>query len=405
MADSLKPRVEPLTVDEGIIDGPLKLTPLVLGAGVYGFDYNTADTLESTVPEQAVRTAFRYGIRTLDTSPYYTTSETVLGHVFDAIRDEFPRESYQIITKVGRYGRTKEDGFDYSPERVRASVQRSMDLMRTDYLDGVYCHDVEFVSEQVDDAGHEGWKVGPDGKIRDDDLERWGLRDEDAGTIRGPGDEKVLAALKELFKLKKEGVIRAVGFSGFPLPTTLRLARLTAHHLEPLDLLQTYCLHTLQNNTLSTYLPLLYAAGVKQIMCASPLSMGLLRSAAAPQWHPASPALQDANQAAIRACSAKGLKLEDVALGYGFSSAKPRGAEGRETPTVVGLSTADEVHETMRVYRALYPAGGAKRTGREPGEPLEGAAEGVEQQLELEKECVAIFKESGTYNWTWAVGV
>jgi len=217
-----------------------------LPTGVYGFDYNTADTLESTVPEQAVRTAFRYGIRTLDTSPYYTTSETVLGHVFDAIRDEFPRESYQIITKVGRYGRTKEDGFDYSPERVRASVKRSMELMRTDYLDGVYCHDVEFVSEQVDDAGHEGFKVGPDGKIRDDDLERWGLRDEDAGTIRGPGDEKVLAALKELFALKKEGVIRAVGFSGFPLPTTLRLARLTAHHLEPLDLLQTYCLHTVR---------------------------------------------------------------------------------------------------------------------------------------------------------------
>lgn len=176
------------------------------------------------------------------------------------------------------------------------------------------------------------------------------------------------------------------------------------HHLE----LTRYSLYArnaqLQNTSLSTYLPLFYAAGVKQILVASPLSMGLLRSAPAPAWHPASPALQDANQAAIRACAAQGLKLEDVALGFGFSSAKPRGVEGRETPTVVGLSTADEVHETMRVYRTLYPAGGAKRTGRAPGEALEGA-EGLETQLALEKECVDIFQKSGTFNWTWAVGV
>lgn len=118
------------------------------------------------------------------------------------------------ITKIGRYGRTKAD-FDYSPERVRASLKRSMELMGTTYLDGVYAHDVEFVSEQLDDAGEEGWKVSQDdGKIRDDDLARWGLRDEDAATIRGPGDEKVLAAMKTLFELKKEGLIRAVGFSG-----------------------------------------------------------------------------------------------------------------------------------------------------------------------------------------------
>jgi diketogulonate reductase-like aldo/keto reductase len=40
------------------------------------------------------------------------------------------------------------------------------------------------------------------------------LRDEDAATIRGTGDEKVLGAMKALFELKKEGLVRAVGFSG-----------------------------------------------------------------------------------------------------------------------------------------------------------------------------------------------
>ncbi|GAA5859602.1 hypothetical protein JCM1840_006367 [Sporobolomyces johnsonii] len=403
MAADLQPRYEPLTAaDGGIVDGPLKLSPLILGAGVYGFDYNTESTLESDVPEQAVRLAFRYGITTLDTSPYYTTSERVLGRVFSKIADEFPRESYQIITKIGRYGRTKEDGFDYSPERVRASVKRSMELMGTDYLDGVYAHDVEFVSEQLDDAGEEGWKVDSNGKIREEDLARWGLRDEDAATIRGPGDEKVLGAMKTLFQLKKEGLIRAVGFSGFPLPTLLRLARLVAAHVEPLDIMQSYCHHTLQNTTLSAFLPLFYAAGVKQVITASPLSMGLLRSAPAPAWHPANAALQAANQQAVELVTSRGAKLEDVALGFGFTSARLEGTAGRDTPTVVGLSTPEEVHETMKVYSEIYRVGGASRKGRSPGE---GLSDACKTQRELEKDVVEIFKKSGTMNWTWAVGV
>ncbi|GAA5919083.1 hypothetical protein JCM1841_003739 [Sporobolomyces salmonicolor] len=403
MAADLQPRYEPLAAaDGGIVDGPLKLSPLILGAGVYGFDYNTESTLESDIPEQAVRLAFRYGITTLDTSPYYTTSERVLGRVFSKIADEFSRESYQIITKIGRYGRAKEDGFDYSAERVRASVKRSMELMGTDYLDGVYAHDVEFVSEQLDDAGEEGWKVDSNGKIREEDLARWGLRDEDAATIRGPGDEKVLGAMRTLFQLKKEGLIRAVGFSGFPLPTLLRLARLVAAHVEPLDIMQSYCHHTLQNTTLSAFLPLFYAAGVKQVIAASPLSMGLLRSAPAPAWHPANAALQAATQQAVELVASRGAKLEDVALGFGFTSARLEGTAGRDTPTVVGLSTPEEVHETMKVYSEIYRVRGETRKGRSPGE---GLSDACKTQRELEKDVVEIFKKSGTMNWTWAVGV
>ncbi|BGP28999.1 hypothetical protein JCM10296v2_000735 [Rhodotorula toruloides] len=407
--DLLTPRYPALDPKQGgIADGPLALPPLVLGAGVYGYDYNSKETLlESSVPEQAMRLAFRYGIRTLDTSPYYTTSERVVGDVLEKLRDEFPRESYQIITKIGRYGRTKEEGFDYSPSRIRESVKNSMKLMKTDYLDGVYAHDVEFVSEQLADAGEEGFKVGEKGEIKEEDLEKWGLREEDAGKITGPGDEKVLAALKELFALKKEGVIRAVGFSGYPMPTLLRLARLIAHHLEPLDIMQSYCHHTLQNTTLQTYYPLFVKAGVKQILVASPLSMGVLRSLPPPEWHPISPACRDATAEAIKVCQSKGRRLEDVALGYGFTSVKPAGSkEGRDTPTVVGLSTPEEVHETMKVFHELYGAGQESREGRRPGEGLgKSGSEVTKLQKELEKDVVGIFKAKGGYNWTWAVGV
>lgn len=133
------------------------------------------------------------------------------------IADEFPRSSYQIITKAGRYGRTKETGFDYSPERIRSSIANSLKLMNTTYLDGVYMHDVEFVGCQIGGAGEEGFTVDEGGSIRSEDLERWGLGKGMEGEIRSEGDQKVLDAMATLFEMRKEGTIHAVGFSGAPL--------------------------------------------------------------------------------------------------------------------------------------------------------------------------------------------
>ncbi|KAL8284088.1 hypothetical protein RQP46_004837 [Phenoliferia psychrophenolica] len=378
----------------------LALSPVLLGGGVFGFDYNTADTLKSSTPAETLRLCLRYGVTAIDTSPYYTIAEEVLGNALDEVRDEFPRSSYQIITKVGRYGRTKADGFDYSPERVRASVKKSMELLKTDYLDGLYCHDVEFVSEQIDDAGHAGWKVGPDGKLREEDLKRWGLADGDEATIRGPGDQRVLDAMATLFALKAEGVIRCVGFSGFPLPTLLRLARLVKAHLQPLDIMQSYCHHTLQNTTLATYIPLFEAAGVKQVISASPLSMGLLRNEGGQAWHPASPELLKAQAEAVAVVTKAGTTLEAVALGYGLASA---GSSASHTPIVVGLSTPEEVHETMRVYAELYSNPEA-RAAREPGTGT-FAGEAQKKQVELEGQVAEIIRKAGAFNWTWDSGV
>ena len=40
----------------------------------------------------------RYGIRAFDTSAYYGPSEIVLGGVLKALKTEFPRESYKLVT-------------------------------------------------------------------------------------------------------------------------------------------------------------------------------------------------------------------------------------------------------------------------------------------------------------------
>jgi len=115
------------------------------------------------------------------------------------------------MTKAGRYG-TDRAKFDYSPPTVRASVLRSLSRLGTDHLDAVYMHDAEFVATPV----KEGSTAGDPRKALDD-PESWGLKDGEEGKIRGEGDQQVLDAVRELWKMKEEGMIRAVGISGLSL--------------------------------------------------------------------------------------------------------------------------------------------------------------------------------------------
>lgn len=59
-----------------------------------------------------------------------------------------PRESYVVSTKCGRYGggATTEISFDFSAERVTRSVDESLARLKLDYLDIIFCHDIEFAS-------------------------------------------------------------------------------------------------------------------------------------------------------------------------------------------------------------------------------------------------------------------
>ena len=76
----------------------------------------------------------------IDTSPYYGRgmSEVLLGV---ALKD-VPRDQYMLCTKLGRYD---VDHFDFSAKRVAESIDVSLHRLRTDHLDIVLCHDIEFV--------------------------------------------------------------------------------------------------------------------------------------------------------------------------------------------------------------------------------------------------------------------
>ena len=104
------------------------------------------------------------------------------------------------MTKCGRYGRDR-SSFDYSPARIRASVDQSLARLRTGYLDTVYLHDVEFVcSPAIPKGGEE--KAG------------FGLAEGEEDRIRGEGDSAILGAIAELRKMQVEGLIKNVGITG-----------------------------------------------------------------------------------------------------------------------------------------------------------------------------------------------
>src|SRR5271155_1199980 len=256
------------------------LPPLVFGTATFNYQFNPDPF--ALGPTEIIQRALVHGVRAFDTSPYYGPAEEILGTALSTefVRKNYPREQYYILTKVGRI---LADSFDYSPAWVRYSVKRSCRRLRTDYLDVVYCHDVEFISP-----------------------------------------EEVLGAVKELRRIRdEEGTIKYVGISGYPVHTLCDLAEMILHQTgEPLDAVMSYSNFNLQNTRLlSEGLPRLISAGVDVVPNASPLGMGLLRQAGPPigalgNWHPAPNGLREACAAAAAWAAEQGEKLEVVGFRF-----------------------------------------------------------------------------------------
>ncbi|CAO3656805.1 unnamed protein product [Mucor hiemalis] len=259
-------------------------------------------------PSEVSFGALDSGINSFDTSPYYGRSEFFLGDAFEKIRSDYPRENYYLATKVGRYGKTIHE-CDYRAERIYESVNESLNRLKTDYLDIVYAHDVEFVKfEEV---------VGKN------------------------------YALDALFDLKAQGKIKYVGCSGYPLEVLLKVAEHQHAKGQPLDIVLSYAHYTLQNTKLAEYAPKLRAAGVKYIMNASPLCMALLRDEVTPEWHPAHKGIRDAADKSAVIAADNGLSLANLANRFSF--------QGRETfgldSTVLGLARKSEVQDAVSTWK------------------------------------------------------
>ncbi|QCT03639.1 oxidoreductase, aldo/keto reductase family protein [Paenibacillus algicola] len=244
----------------------LDVSILSYGASSLGSVFRDTEEKESI---QTVHEAINCGINLIDVSPYYghTKAETVLGKALRTV----PRDQYILSTKAGRYG---EDTFDFSRDRIHSSLEESLKRLHTDYMDILLLHDVEFESSRV---------------------------------IL----EEAVPALKEL---KKQGKIRFYGICGLPLPMFEKLLpQMDA------DVIISYCHYSLNDTTLLSLLPLLESRQVGLIN-ASPLSMGLLGTRGAPDWHPASNEVKEACRRAAEYCKTQGMDIAKLALQFSTSN-------------------------------------------------------------------------------------
>ncbi|KAJ7590756.1 Aldo/keto reductase [Mycena floridula] len=347
------------------------LPALIFGAGTFSNQYNPDDLLTSDVPVRVVRLGLRYGITAFDTSAYYGPSELVLGNALQLLKDEFPRLSYKLITKCGRFGPSN---FDYSPTSIRDCVNRSLKRLQTPYLDAVYLHDVEFVATPYLAKAN-----GNHITALTDETTQYGLALGEEAIVRGDGDQKILDAFAELQKMKEEGLIKEVGMTGYPLPTLLRLSLLILHSppFKPVDILLSYSHISFQNSTFVDFIPeFRERAKVNRLISASPFSMGLLTPSGPPGWHPAPKGLLDAI-AKIRQEVQR--DIANLALGYSI-----RKSTEMKTPMAAGFSNPEEVHECVKVWRALK--------------------EGFDDERRLQDEARAreILAEAGYLDWSWS---
>lgn len=85
--------------------------------------------------EVLLQTAKELGINLLDTAPAYGTSEERLGKLLKNQRNQ-----WVISTKVGEEFIEGQSRFDFSPEAIQKSIERSLTRLKTDYVDIVLVH-------------------------------------------------------------------------------------------------------------------------------------------------------------------------------------------------------------------------------------------------------------------------
>ncbi|KAJ5684592.1 uncharacterized protein N7477_000937 [Penicillium maclennaniae] len=254
------------------------------------------------------------------------------------IAGNYTRDQYILMTKVGRITATQ---FDYSPAWVRKSVMRSLERLRSEYLDVVFCHDVEFVSE-----------------------------------------EEVLDAVRVLLEMVDEGHIKYVGISGYRIDVLARIARsVQEKYSRPLDIVQNWAQLTLQNDRLAHEgLQAFQKAGVSCVCSSSPLAIGLLRSNGVPvgdlgDFHPAPQGLRSAAKKAADYVAARGESLAALALRYSISRAQSISVSDFRVATIMGITSVAELEENLDTARQVLRVTGEQRWLWTPDDPTSTKSE------------------------------
>jgi L-galactose dehydrogenase len=278
----------------------LRVSVLGFGASPLGDVFRKTDAVDRVA---AVHLAVDSGINFFDVSPYYglTLAEARLGEALEG-----RREKVVLATKCGRYGGSE---FDFSAKTITAGVEDSLTRLRTDYLDLLQAHDVEF----------------------------------------GHVDQIVEETLPAMRRMQEQGKARYIGITGYSLKNLMEIASKAGRDGQGVDCILSYCRYNLLITDMDrTLVPFAREHGIGLIN-ASPLHMGIITENGPPEWHPAPQAVRDAGRKIMALCKARGLDGSEVALKFCLDYAGV-------ASTFVGMASTAHVKRNLKAMEMKLDA-------------------------------------------------
>jgi L-galactose dehydrogenase len=260
----------------------IEVSVIGFGASTFGNVFGSVTVSEA---DRAVASAVERGIDLFDVSPYYglTLAEERLGQALVG-----RRSGIVLGTKCGRYG---VDVFDFSREALTRNFEHSLRRLKTDYVDLLQVHDIEF--------GHIDQILG-----------------------------ETLPAMR---RLQEQGKVRFLGMTGY-WPCHLARAAVKGN----VDCVLNYCHCNLFVDDIDAELVPMTEEMKLGLLNASPLHMGLLGTKPIPDWHPAPSSVREAALQIRSRCESYG--IDPAMLGLRKCLDHPK-----VVSTFVGISSETEV--------------------------------------------------------------
>ena len=273
-----------------------RVSLLAFGCASLGDVFGDTEEVERT---RAVHAAIDSGINYFDVAPLYgfTLAEERLGQALIG-----KRNSVFLSTKCCRDTFSKAD---YSASRVKESIDESLQRLKTDHVDLLQIHDVEFAD-------------------------------------RNQMLEETIPAAREV---QKAGKARFVGFTGLPV----RYLRLLLEKADVDTVLSWGHYNLLEDEMDEELTPICRERGIGLIN-ASPLHQRLLTESGAPEWHRSPPLVLETAPKIAALCRQHGVDVAEVAMRYAFD-------HPYVAATIVGMSKMRHVESNLRALDFTIPAG------------------------------------------------
>jgi L-galactose dehydrogenase len=263
------------------------------GGAAFGQQFGPVSANEAA---ECIHAGIEAGINLVDTAAYYGRglAEEFLGKALEGGW----REKVNICTKACRLGEAE---FDFTPEGTRKCFEASLERLRTDHVEILLAHDIEFATD-YDYVFNETANV--------------------------------------LHQLKQEGKARFIGMSCYPLG----LLKQAIERCE-LDVVISYAHCNLWNTRLLTeLLPVAEAHGVG-VMNASPLAMGLLTNRGPQPWFAGRQEIKECCRKAADLCRERGADISFLGMQFCF-------AQKRIPCTLTGAPRKSELEANLRAMTA-----------------------------------------------------